>query len=144
MGPLPPSSAAIRFLRYQFDNAAQLRRHCRQIDGRVFLFFPDAQPTPLPRSRALIEICFTGSTQQVALPAVVHSHELEGTSGAWLELRAHSMVAGLQAAAEVYARIEDLWAGARFARHQLSCECAKGSEALDPPAPLPVLTGGLQ
>ena len=93
-----PASPSIRFLRYQFDSAAQLRRHCRLIDGRVFLFFPDARPTPAPRSRALLEICFTGSTQQVALPAVVHSHELEGIPGAWLELRALSLVAGLQSA----------------------------------------------
>ena len=233
MRPLPPSSDAKRFLRYQFDNAAQLRRHCRQADGRVFLFFPDAQPTPLPRSRALIEICFTSSSQQVSLPAVVHSHELEGTPGAWLDLRALGVVSGMQsaisvpkrgprrlaldqlawvthgggpvlacpvldvsvggarlwgvpgavpaageelrmrmpnaptlvariawahgsevgvafskaslhAAAEVYARVEELWAGARFARHQPTCECAEGSEALNPPAPVPVLTGGLQ
>ncbi len=233
MRPLGSISPSTRFLRYQFGSAAQLRRHCRLIDGRVLLFFPDAQPTPAPRSRALLEICFSGSTQQVALPAVVHSHELEGTAGAWLELRTISVVAGLQsaislpkrgprrlaldqlawvthaggpvlacpvldigkggarlwgvpgarpaageqlrmrlpnaptlagtiawvrgsevgvafapdslrAAAEIYARVEDLWAAARFARHPPTCFCAEGSEALDPPAPVPALAGGLR
>lgn len=225
-------SVPVRFLRYQFDSAAQLRRHCRLVEGRVFLFFPDARPTPAPRCRALLEICFTGSSQQVSLPAVVHSHELEAASGSWLELRALSVVAGLQsaialpkrgprrlalnqlawvthaggpvlacpvldlgkggarlwgvpgaepaagekvrmrlpgvptlvgriawanghevgvafdpeslpAAAEAYARVEDLWAAARFSRHSPSCACAEGRDPLDPPSPV-ALSGGLR
>lgn len=100
MRPPRPAGPSFRFFRYQFDTAAQLRRHCRLIDGRVLLFFPfpDDEPTPSPRSRALIEICFVGSGQQTSLSAVVHPHEGTGVCGSWLELRALSVVAGLQSA----------------------------------------------
>lgn len=87
-----------RYLRYQFDNAAQLRRHCKLVDGRVLLFFPHTGIGLTPGSRALIELCFSRSEQQVALPARVRSKELRGRQGHWLELRALSAVAGLQSA----------------------------------------------
>jgi hypothetical protein len=95
---MSPSPAESRYLRYQFDNAAQLRRHCRLVDGRVIIFFPQPRPVLAERMRALLEICFSGSEQQVALPALVHARELSGTPGLWLELRALSVVAGLQSA----------------------------------------------
>src|SRR6185503_11483910 len=43
------------YLRYQFDTAAQVLRHCRLVDGRVLLFFPDPYPRLAVRSRVLIE-----------------------------------------------------------------------------------------
>ena len=94
---LPPTPRG-RFLRYRFDTATQLRRHCRLVDGRVLLFFPDEHPDLLPGSRALIELCFSNSEQQVALPARVRSREVRRVTGHWLELRALSIVAGLQSA----------------------------------------------
>lgn len=91
--------AASRFLRYQFDSPAQLRRHSRLLDGRVLLFFPEQRPRLPERTRTLLEICFSRSSQQVALPAMVYARDLYGaTPGMWLELRALSIVAGLQAA----------------------------------------------
>src|SRR3954470_19543808 len=84
-----------RYLRYQFDNAAQLRRHCKLVDGRVLLFFPDPNPDLITGSRVLIELCFSRSDQQVALPARVRSRETHGAAGHWLELRALSIVMGL-------------------------------------------------
>jgi hypothetical protein len=88
-----------RFLRYQFDSAAQLRRHCRLVDGRVLLFFPERKPELPERTRTLLEICFSHSDQQVALPAMVHARELFGAAaGIWLEMRALSVVAGLHSA----------------------------------------------
>lgn len=95
-----------RFFRYQFDNAAQLRRHCRLVDGRVLLFFPEERPALAPGSRALIELCISGSEQQVALPAIVHSRELYRRPGTWLELRALAVVAGLQSAVAEPRRME--------------------------------------
>src|SRR3954470_21310767 len=85
-----------RYLRYQFDNAAQLRRHCELVDGRVLLFFPDAAADLVPGSRILIELCFSRSAQQVSLPARGRSGETQEARGHWLELRALSTVAGLQ------------------------------------------------
>jgi len=95
-----------RYLRYQFDTAAQLRRHCQLVDGRVLIFFPDREPDLIPGSRALIELCFSGSEQQVALPARVRSRELHGVPGHWLELRALSVVAGLQSAVGAPRRLQ--------------------------------------
>ncbi|MFN2549841.1 MAG: PilZ domain-containing protein [Myxococcales bacterium] len=92
--PRPPG----RFLRYQFDSAAQLRRHCRLVDGRVLLFFPEPRPSLGERARVLIELCVANSDQQVALPAMVHSRAWDAPPGIWLELRALSVVAGLQSA----------------------------------------------
>src|SRR5437879_12294508 len=37
MATYVPSRTPGRFLRYQFDSAAQLRRHCRLVEGRVLL-----------------------------------------------------------------------------------------------------------
>ncbi len=93
--PNPPRG---RYLRYRFDTPAQLRRHCQLVDGRVLIFFPDRQPDLIPGSRAMIELCFSGSEQQVALPSRVRSRELRPVPGHWLELRALSVVAGLQSA----------------------------------------------
>ncbi len=98
MATVLPTRLPGRFFRYQFDNAAQLRRHCRLVDGRVLLFFPEERPALAPGSRALIELCLSGSEQQVALPALVRSRELYRKPGTWLELRALSVVAGLQSA----------------------------------------------
>jgi hypothetical protein len=219
-------------LRYQFDSASQVRRHCRLMDGHALLFFPDDRPALVPGSRGLIELCFSNSGQQVALPAVVNSREADGVSGIWLELRALSVIAGLQSAiasprrqqrrlaldelgwvaheggpvvacpvldmskggarvwgisgrapsagdkvrvrlpqaptlsgriawargrevgiafsrqslapaAEIYARAEQVWAGARFARHDSACRCTTGGETLDPPSPVHA-AGGLR
>lgn len=230
MHPPRPAGPPLRFLSYQFDNVAQLRRHCRLIDGRGFLFFPETRPPLVSRSRAFIEICFSGSRQQTSLPATVHSHEAGDASGSWLELRAPGVLAGLQsamaapkrgqrrlaldqlawvshadgpvlacpvldigkggarlwgipgvvpasgqhlrmqlpeapelvarivwahghevgvafakeslqAAGEIYARIEAPWASAGLARHPPSCACAEGSDPLDHPSPMR-LAGG--
>ena len=98
MATAPPARPPGRFLRYEFHSAAQLRRHCRLVDGRVLLFFPDAHPALGPRSRVLLEICFALSGQQISLPGMVYGRELHGDAGTWLELRALSVVAGLQPA----------------------------------------------
>jgi hypothetical protein len=92
------SPAQSRYLRYQFDSASQLRRHCRLVEGRVLLFFPQPRPALPERTRTLLELCFSHSEQQVALPAQVHGRELSGNAGIWLEMRALSVVAGLQSA----------------------------------------------
>ena len=219
----------LRFLRYQFDSAAQLRRHCTLVHGRVLLFFPDTWPMLPARARALVELCFAHSTQQASVPAVIHSVV---PGGAWLELRALSAVAGLHLAAaapqraqrrlaldqlawvshagapvlacpvldisrdgarvwgipgrapavrepirirlpqaptlagtvawargrevgiafapesrtaarQLYSRVEQQWALARFASHNPACPCADGEAPLDPPWPSsPDLYGG--
>ena len=49
----------------------------------------------------------------------------------------------LEVAGEIYAGVEELWASARFARHQASCACAEGRDPLDPPSPVQ-LSGGFQ
>src|SRR5207248_9487613 len=77
-----------RYLRYQFDNAAQILRHCRLVEGAVLLFFPDPAATLPIRARALMELCLTASDQQVAIPAQVHSPEKRGS---WLAIRALSV-----------------------------------------------------
>ena len=64
----------------------------------MLLFFPEPRPSFGERSRVLVELYMANSDQQVALPAVVHSRMFEGTPGTWLELRALSVVAGLQSA----------------------------------------------
>ena len=222
--PARPTRPSGHFLRYRFDSPSQLRRHCRLVEGRVLLFFPEPRPVLPERARALIEICFTGSEQQVALPAIVHSRSAGGIRGTWLEMRALSVVAGLQgavvsprrtqrrlaldqlawvnheggptlacpvldislggarlwgvpggppaagerirvrmlqgptlsgriawahgrevgveylpesaaAAADLYRRVEQLWAAARVAEHDSACMCANGGETLDPPSP---------
>jgi hypothetical protein len=222
--PAHPTRPAGHFLRYRFDSASQLRRHCRLVDGRVLLFFPEPRPLLPERARALIELCFATSEQQVALPALVHSRSFDGMPGTWLEMRALSVVAGLQsavvtprrrqrrlaldqlawvnhdggptlacpvldisrggarlwgvpgaapvagerirlrmlhgptlsariawargrevgvehlpeslaAAAELFGRVEQLWAAARVATHDRACLCAAGGEVLDPPSP---------
>ena len=225
MATVLPERSAGRFFRYQFDNAAQLRRHCRLVSGRVLLFFPEPRPALAERSRALIELCFSTSGQQVSIATMVHSRSFEGAPGTWLEMRALSVVAGLQSAvvaprraqrrlaldqlawvdhddgpvlacpvldislggarlwgvpggpplagnrirlrlpntqtmighvawahgrevgvgyapeslgpgAELYTRVEALWAAARVACHNPSCPCTSGGETLDPPSPL--------
>lgn len=230
MASVLPERPPGRFLRYRFDTAAQLRRHCRLVDGRVLLFFPDPRPSLPERARALIELCFTGSAQQVAIPALVHSR---GFDGVWLEMRALSVVAGLQsaliaprrlqrrlaldqlawvdhdggpvlacpvldlsksgarlwgvpggapmvgdrirvrlqhaptmtgriawahgrevgvqfapesaaAAADLFARVEALWAAAREAVHDYACACTEGGETLDPPSPASARPEGLR
>ena len=98
MATYVPSRPQGRFLRYQFDSAAQLRRHCNLVEGRVLLFFPEPRPVLGERTRALIELCLANSDQQVALPAMVHSRSFDAAPGTWLELRALSVVAGLQSA----------------------------------------------
>jgi hypothetical protein len=233
MAALPPIRSPGRFLRYQFDSAAQLRRHCRPMEGHVLLFFPDESPALVPGSRGLIELCFSTSGQQVSLPAVVNSREANRVSGIWLELRALSVIASLPSAiasprrqqrrlaldelgwvahdggpvvacpvldmskggarvwgilggapiagdkvrvrlpraptlggriawargrevgiafsrqsltpaAEIYARAEKVWAGARFARHNSACRCTTSGETLDPPTPVRTLPRGMQ
>src|SRR5205807_3160286 len=57
MATYVPSRPQGRFLRYQFDSAAQLRRHCQLVEGRVLLFFPEARPVLGEHTRALIELC---------------------------------------------------------------------------------------
>src|SRR5438132_10697315 len=98
MSPPAPERPPSRFLRYQFDSASQLRRHCSLVAGRVLLFFPEPRPALPERSRELIELCFTHSEQQLALPALVHAREFGPVPGTWLEMRALSAVAGLQSA----------------------------------------------
>ena len=49
----------------------------------------------------------------------------------------------LEVAGEIYARVEELWDAARFARHQPSCPCAEGLDPIDPPSPVQ-LSGGFQ
>jgi len=98
MATYVPSRPQGRFLRYQFDSAAQLRRHCNLVEGRVLLFFPEPRPVLGERTRALIELCVANSDQQAALPAMVHSRSFDAAPGTWLELRALSVVAGLQSA----------------------------------------------
>ena len=83
------------YLRYQFDTAAQVLRHCRLVDGHVLLFFPDPFPLLAVKSRALIELSLAGSGQQVALPAQVHALENGAWPGTWLAIRALGIVAGL-------------------------------------------------
>src|SRR5262249_39940556 len=87
-----------RFFRYQFDSAAQIRRHCLLVDDRVLLFFPEPRPSFGERSRVLLELCVSPSDQQVALPAQVRSRAFNGNPRTWLQLRALSVVAGLQSA----------------------------------------------
>lgn len=135
MATLLPVRPPSRFLRYQFDSAAQLRRHCRLVDGRVLLFFPVGPALP-PRSRALIELCFSHSAQQVSLAAVVHSRELEGVPGTWLEMRALSVVAGLQSAV-IYPRRQQR----RLALDQLAWVSHDGGAVLACPV-LDISRGG--
>jgi hypothetical protein len=83
------------YLRYQFDSAAQVLRHCRLVNGRVLLFFPDCRPPLAVHARALIELSLTGAGQQVALPAQVQAFERGPPAGEWLAMRALGIVAGL-------------------------------------------------
>ena len=92
-----------RYLRYQFDNAAQILRHCRLVEGAVLLFFPDPAAALPIRARALMELCLTASDQPVAISAQVHSPEKRGS---WLAIRALSVVAGLHAASSAPRRSE--------------------------------------
>jgi hypothetical protein len=86
------------YLRYQFDTAAQVLRHCRLVDGRVLLFFPDPYPRLAVRSRALIEISLAAG-QQISLPAQVTARDENAGGGTWLAMRALAIVTGLQVAA---------------------------------------------
>ena len=56
MRPLPPSSAATRFLRYQFDNAAQLRRHRRALGVVAGMQSAISLPKRGPRRLALDQL----------------------------------------------------------------------------------------
>lgn len=141
-----PRHALRHYLRYAFDSAAQLRRHCRLVDGRVLLFFPEDPPVLAARGRVLIELCFTGSDQQAAVPALVHSRT---PGGAWLEMRALSVIAGLQSAVRCARRTQRRLALDQLAwvTHQkgpvLACpvlDLGRGGARLwgipgDPPAP---------
>lgn len=64
----------------------------------MLLFFPEPRPSLGDRTRVLIELCMANSDQQVALPGSVHSRTFDGLPGMWIELRALSVVAGLQSA----------------------------------------------
>jgi len=78
-------------------------RHCRLIDGRVLLFFPDPYPVLPVRARVLIELTLA-SGQSTSLPAQVAAHEQR--SGTWLAMRALGIVTGLQVAASAPRRRE--------------------------------------
>lgn len=91
------------YLRYEFDNAAQVLRHCRLVDGRVLLFFPDPYPVLPVRARVLIELSLS-SGQSISLPAQVAAHDQR--LGTWLAMRALGIVTGLQVAASTPRRRE--------------------------------------
>ena len=103
---VPPEPIRGNYLRYQFDSAAQVLRHCRLVDGRVLLFFPDPFLLLAVHARALIELSLAGTGQQVALPAQVHALENGESPGAWLAMRALGIVAGLRLMEEAPRRKE--------------------------------------
>ncbi len=91
--PAPQQSA--RFLRYRFDDAAQLRRHFQLVGARALLFYPLAHLPLVEGARAALEVSFATSDQLFVLHGQVHGTG-QPAHGTWLEFSVQRALTGLR------------------------------------------------
>jgi hypothetical protein len=103
-------------MRYRFDNADQARRHLHYVERRQILFFPDPFLDVRAGQPVLLELSFTDSEQTVTVRGEVHSLETGALRGAWIDLFATRLFAGVQLAYDTPRRLHRRLAADLFVR----------------------------